>query len=46
MVSVLVYLNLYENKFNLMYFLSRFMRKKGNLPDPARTNDMLEEIEA
>jgi len=43
--NVLVYLNLYENKFNLIYFLRKFMRRDGALPDPERTNDLREEIE-
>ena len=42
-----VYINLYENKFNLSYFLLKFMKKgkKEDAPDPCRTNDLVEEIE-
>ena len=41
----MVYLNLYENKFNLVYFLDKFVKKTGEKPDPNRENDLLEEIE-
>ena len=44
-MTAMVYLNLYENKFNLVYFLNRFVKKKGEKPDPERTNDLLAEIE-
>ena len=47
-MSVLVYLNLYENKFNLLYFLNKYLEKgdASDVPDPERKSDMLEEIEA
>ena len=45
-MSIVVYLNLYENKFNLIYFLDIFMSEGGKTPDPERTNNMLDEIEA
>ena len=44
-MCILVYLNLYENKFNLIYFLNRFIKKDGPKPDKDRDNDFLEEIE-
>lgn len=44
-MTALVYINLYENKFNLVYFLDKFIKKSGETPDPERTNDLLEEIE-
>lgn len=44
-MTAMVYLNLYENKFNLIYFLTKFMKKDGDKPDPTRENDLLEEIE-
>ena len=28
-MTVMVYLNLYENKFNLRYFLTKFMKRDG-----------------
>lgn len=47
-MSVLVYLNLYENKFNLLYFMEKFVERgdASDIPDPERKTDMLEEIEA
>ena len=44
-MCILVYLNLYENKFNLIYFMNRFIKKDGPKPDKERDNDFLEEIE-
>ena len=44
-MTAMVYLNLYENKFNLVYFLDKFVKKTGEKPDPKRDNDLLEEIE-
>ena len=43
----LIYLNLYENKFNLIYFLNKFMAKgdPDDKPNPLRTNDILEEVQ-
>lgn len=38
---VLIYINLYENKFNLIYFMNRFLKKSGDMPDKERTNDIL-----
>jgi hypothetical protein len=34
LMTALVYINLYENKFNLIYFLTKFMKKDGEKPDP------------
>ena len=45
LMCAFVYLNLYENKFNLIYFLDKFVGKKGEVPDPKRENNMLQEIE-
>ena len=45
LMTAMVYLNLYENKFNLVYFLNKFVKKTGEKPDPLRENDLLEEIE-
>ena len=45
MMSAMIYMNLYENKFNLIYFMNKFVAKKGEKPDPERTNDLLAEIE-
>lgn len=46
-MCLIVYLNLYENKFNLIYFLNKFMSKgeRENAPDPKRTNDLMAEID-
>ena len=44
-MTAMVYLNLYENKFNLIFFLTKFMKSDGEKPDPTRTNEMAEEIE-
>lgn len=44
MMCGLIYVNLYENKFNLIYFLNKFVKKDGPMPDPERTNDILAEI--
>ena len=40
-------MNLYENKFNLNYFLMKFMKKGDKLKAPKqdRTNDLIKEIE-
>ena len=45
--TIIVYLNLYENKFNLSYFLTKFMKKgeRVDAPDPERTTNLMEEIE-
>jgi hypothetical protein len=45
--TIIVYLNLYENKFNLSYFLTKFMKKgeRHERPDPERTNNLQEEID-
>lgn len=43
-LTILVYQNLYENKFNLIYFLDKFMDKDGEAQDPKREDDFLEEI--
>ena len=40
-----VYQNLYENKFNLVYFMNKFVKSKGEKPDPEREEDFLKEIE-
>jgi len=40
-MTAMVYLNLYENKFNLIFFLTKFMKKDGAKPDPTRDNDLL-----
>ena len=45
MMCGLIYVNLYENKFNLIYFLNKFVKKDGPMPDPERTNDILAEIQ-
>ena len=42
--SVMMYLNLYENKFNLIYFLNKFVTTKGDPLDSKRTNDILQEV--
>jgi len=44
-MCALIYVNLYENKFNLIYFLNKFVKKDGPLPDPNRNTDLLVEIE-
>ena len=44
-MCAIIYTNLYENKFNLLYFLDKFIKKGGPKPDPKRTNDLLAEIE-
>lgn len=40
--TICIYINLYENKFNLLYFLTKFMKKgqKEDFPNPKRTNDL------
>lgn len=45
-MTIIIYLNLYENKFNLIYFLGKFMSKDGEKQDPNRENDFLKEIES
>jgi len=38
LMVVMIYMNLYENKFNLSYFLDKFMKKgkEEDAPDPKR----------
>jgi len=47
LATITVYINLYENKFNLSYFLTKFMKKgdREDAPDPYRQDDLIEEIE-
>ena len=44
-MCIIVYLNLYENKFNLIYFLTKFIYEGDEKPSSERTNNMLLEIE-
>mmetsp|Transcript_19871 Transcript_19871/g.24572 ORF Transcript_19871/g.24572 Transcript_19871/m.24572 type:complete len:212 (+) Transcript_19871:171-806(+) len=46
--TIIIYLNLYENKFNLSYFLTKFMKRgeRADAPNPERTENLLDEIEA